>query len=134
MAVRAPAPAYPVFGNSATDVAETAPPILRLARVEVIETAPAVALTAAEVVTVELALRVAVVAAEIIAEMFTVDALEVALTLPVVDVKVAVELEIAPDPVKAMFPLALTKPVGATDVPPEIEMVPFVAVRVPTPE
>jgi hypothetical protein len=115
-------------------VPETAPPILRLARVEVIETAPAVALTAAEVVTVELALRVAVVAAETIAEILIVEPLEVTLTLPVVEVKVAVELEIAPEPVKAMFPLALTKPVGAIDVPPVMLTVPRVEVSAPAPE
>ena len=122
-----------VFGDKATAVPETDPPRLRLAAVEVMETAPAVALTAAEVVTVELALRVAVVAAETIAEMFIVEALDVTLTLPAVEVRVAVALVMAPDPEITMFPDARIAAVGATEVPPLILRVPAVAVSVPAP-
>jgi hypothetical protein len=78
-----------------------APPILKSAAVEVTLATPAVAVTAAEVVTVELAVREAVVAAVTIAEMFTVDALEATLTLLVVEVNVAVELVMAPEPKSA---------------------------------
>ena len=122
------------MGTIATDVPETAPPMLRPARLEVTVATPAVAVTAAEVVTVELASRVAVVAAKTIAEMFTVDALEATLTLPVVEVRVAVELVMAPEPEIVRFPAAFTVAPGATVVPPEMLRVPFVAVRVPAPE
>lgn len=113
-----------------------APPMLRLARVEVTVTTPAVPVTAAEVVTVELALRVAVVAAKTIAEMLIVDALEATLTLPVVEVKVAVALVMAPEPEIVMFPDARIAPVGSTEVPPLMLIRPavaVVAVREPAP-
>ena len=95
-----------VLGANANDVPEVAPPILRLAVVDVMVTTPEVAPTAAVVVTVELAVKEAVVAAEIIAEMLTVEALEVTPTLPAVEVSVAVALVMAPEPERVMLPVA----------------------------
>lgn len=108
--------------------------MLRLAVVDVMVAAPAVAPTAADVVTVELAVKEAVVAADTIADMLTVEPVEVTLTLPAVEVKVAVALVMAPEPEIVMFPDARIAPVGATEVPPVMDTTPFEAVKEAEPE
>jgi hypothetical protein len=66
--------------------------------------------------------------------MLTVVPVDTTETDPAVDVSGAVELETAADPESEMLPSALMAPVGATEVPPLIVTVPFVAVNVPAPE
>jgi hypothetical protein len=60
-------------------------------------------------------------------------ALEVTETVPVLEVNDAPVFVIAPEPEIVMSPVALKAPVGATDVPPEIERVPPCAVIAPAP-
>jgi hypothetical protein len=59
---------------------------------------------------------------------------EVTETVPVLDVIVAPVLVMAPEPEIVMLPLAEMVPVGATEVPPEIERVPPLAAIAPAPE
>ena len=59
---------------------------------------------------------------------------EVMATEPAVDFTVAfVAVEIWPEPERVMFPVAWIAPVGATELPPEIESVPLLAVSEPAP-
>jgi hypothetical protein len=85
------------------------------------------------VVTVELAVRETVVAADTAAERLIVEEPEVTCTLDVLEVKVAPEFVIAPDPERVIVPRARIVPVGATAAPPEIRTVPAVAVKAPDP-
>jgi len=89
---------------------------------------------AAEVVSSVFARNVTEVEADTAPESETVVPVEVTDTDPVVEVSGAVELETAAEPESEMLPSALMAPVGATEVPPLIVTVPFVAVNVPAPE
>jgi hypothetical protein len=62
--------------------------------------------------------------AEIVAVVVTVEPVEVTATPPEVEFSAAVELVIAPEPDKAIFPDAVIPPVGATVVPPLTVKVP----------
>jgi hypothetical protein len=62
--------------------------------------------------------------AEIVAVVVTVEPVEVTVTPPKVELSAAVELVIAPEPDKAIFPDAVIPPVGATVVPPLTVKVP----------
>jgi hypothetical protein len=66
--------------------------------------------------------------------MLMLEVVEVIETLPELEVIVAPVLVLAPDPEIVMFPVAEIVPVGATDVPPEIERVTPLAVIAPAPE
>ena len=81
-----------------------------------------------------LARRVTEVDAEIAPDVLTVVPVDTTETDPADDVSGAVELVTAADPESEMFPRALIAPVGATDVPPLMDTVPLVAVKVPAPE
>ena len=89
---------------------------------------------AAEVVRSVFARTVTEVEADTAPESETVVPVEATDTDPVVEVSGAVELETAAEPESEMLPSALMAPVGATEVPPLIVTVPFVAVNVPAPE
>jgi hypothetical protein len=102
--------------------------------VEVIETRLVEEVIAAEVVSSVLARSVTDVDAEIAPDILTVVPVDSTDTDPAVDVIGAVELETAAEPESEMLPSALMAPVGATEVPPLIVTVPFVAVNVPAPE
>jgi hypothetical protein len=101
---------------------------------EVIDTRLVEDVMAAEVSRAVLARRVTEVEAEMAADMFTVRAVDLTDTAPAVEVIVAPELLTACEPESVISPLARTAPVGATDVPPLMVIVPFVAVNVPAPE
>jgi hypothetical protein len=131
-AVSEPAPAYEVFGATTISVPDTDEPTLTEVVVEVIETRLVDEVTAAEVVSSVFALRVTEVDAEIAPDMFTVVPVDTTETDPAVEVRGAVELEIAADPESDMFPFALTAPVGPTEVPPLIVTAPA-EVKVPEP-
>jgi hypothetical protein len=133
-AVNDPAPAYVVFGVTAISVPATEAPTLTDVVVEVIETRLVDEVIAAEVVSSVFALRVTEVEAEIAPDILTVVPEETTEIEPEVEVSGAVEFETAAEPAREMSPRARMAPVGATEVPPLIVTVPFVAVRVPAPE
>ena len=62
------------------------------------------------------------------------EAVEFTEIVPVLDVIEAPEFVIAPEPEIVMSPLAESAPVGATEVPPDIESVPPFAAIAPAPE
>jgi hypothetical protein len=101
--------------------------------VEVADTVPVVAVTAAEVTSSVCAFRKTSTGAERAAEIVTVDAVDVSEMLPVVVVKDAPVLVSAADPERVMSPVALIAPPGAILVPPVIRTVPDEAVRAPAP-
>ena len=115
-------------------VPATDEPTLTEVVVEVIDTRLVDEVIAAEVVNSVFARRVTEVDAEIAPDMLTVVPVDTTETDPAVDVSGAVELETAADPESEMLPEARIAPVGATDVPPLMLIVPLVAVNVPAPE
>lgn len=123
-----------VFGVTSTSVPATEASNRTEVVLEVIETLLVEEVMAAEVVSSVLARSVTEVDAEIAPDMFTVVPVDTTETAPAVDVIGAVELEIAADPESEIFPGARIAPEGATEVPPLMVTVPFVAVKVPPPE
>jgi hypothetical protein len=122
------------FGVTSISVPATDEPTLTEVVVEVIDTRLVDEVIAAEVVNSVFARRVTEVDAEIAPDMLTVVPVDTTETDPAVDVSGAVELETAADPDSEMLPEARIAPVGATDVPPLMLIVPLVAVNVPAPE
>jgi len=133
-AVIEPAPSYVVFGVNVISVPATDAPTLTEVVVEVIETLLVDEVIATEVVNAVFARSVTEVDAEIAPDTLTVVPVDSTDTDPAVDVIGAVELETAADPESEILPRARIAPVGATEVPPLIVTVPFVAVNVPAPE
>jgi hypothetical protein len=123
-----------VFGTTSISVPATELPRLIELVSEVIDTRLVEDVMAADVSRAVFARRVTEVEAEMAAVMFTVRAVDLTDTAPAVDVIVAPELLTACEPESVISPLARTAPVGATDVPPLMVTVPFVAVSVPAPE
>ena len=123
-----------VFGATSISLPEIELPRFIELVSEVIDTRLVEDVTAADVSRAVLARRVTEVEAEIAADIFTVRAVDLTDTAPAVEVIVAPELLTAWEPESEMSPLARTAPVGATDVPPLIVTLPFVAVSVPAPE
>lgn len=123
-----------VLGVTAISVPATDEPTLTEVVVEVIETRLVEEVIAAEVVSSVLARSVTDVDAEIAPDILTVVPVDSTDTDPAVDVIGAVELETAADPESEILPRARIAPVGATDVPPLMLIVPLVAVNVPAPE
>jgi hypothetical protein len=115
-------------------VPDTDEPTLTDVVVDVSETRLVDEVIAADVVSSVFARRVTEVDAEIAPDMFTVVPEEVAETAPEVEVSGAVALETAADPESEILPRARSAPVGATEVPPLMVIVPLVAVSVPAPE
>ena len=101
---------------------------------EVRETLLVLEVIAAEVESSVLARTVTELEADTAPESATVVPVETTDTDPEVEVSGAVELETAAEPKSEMLPSALMAPVGATEVPPLIVTVPFVAVNAPAPE
>jgi hypothetical protein len=132
-AVSAPAPEYVVFGVTSTNLPEVAEPKVTDVVVEVAVTVPAVAVTAAVVLSSVCAERVTFTGADNAAEIDTVDPVDVSSMLPAVEVKDAPELERAAEPDSVMSPVALIAPPGAMLVPPVIRTVPDDAVKAPAP-
>lgn len=123
-----------MFGATAISVPDTDEPTLTDVVVDVSETRLVDEVIAAEVVSSVLARSVTEVDAEIAPDMLTVVPVDTTETDPAEDVIGAVELEIAADPVSEILPRARSAPVGATEVPPLMVIVPLVAVSVPAPE
>jgi hypothetical protein len=122
------------FGVTSISVPATDEPTLTEVVVEVIDTRLVDEVIAAEVVNSVFARRVTEVDAEIAPDMLTVVPVDTTETDPAVDVSGAEELETAADPDSEMLPEARIAPVGATDVPSLMLIVPLVAVNVPAPE
>ena len=101
--------------------------------VEVADTVPVVAVTAAEVTSSVCAVRETSTGAERAAEIVTVDAVDVSEMLPAVVVKDAPVFVSAAEPDSVMSPVALIAPPGAMLVPPVIRTVPDDAVKAPAP-
>lgn len=133
-AVSEPDPKYVVFGVNSISVAATDASTRMDVVDEVSETLLVLEVMAAEVVSSVFARTATEVEAEIAPESETVLPVETTDTEPVVEVSGAVEFETAPEPESEMLPWARIAPVGATDVPPLIVMVPLLAVSVPAPE
>ena len=114
------------------EVAEVVPPIVTVLVVDV--TVSVLAAVMAALVSRVVFARSVIVEAELMAaDMFSEVPVDVTETLPADEVIEAVALVMAAEPEIVMFPVAEIAPVGATDVPPEIESVPPLAVRVPAP-
>ena len=118
---------------TSTNLPEVAAPKVTEVVVEVAVTVPAVAVTAAVVLSSVCAVRVTLTGADKAAEIATVEPVEVRAMLPAVEVRDAPELERAAEPESVMSPLALMAPPGAIVVPPVIRTVPDEAVSAPAP-
>jgi hypothetical protein len=123
-----------VFGLNSISVAATDESTRMDVVEEVRETLLVLEVIAAEVESSVLARTVTELEADTAPESATVVPVETTDTDPEVEVSGAVELETAAEPESEMLPSALMAPVGATEVPPLIVTVPFVAVNVPAPE
>ena len=102
--------------------------------VAVIAIAPAVAFAAAEVVIDVFACKVKFVAAVTAFERLILVFDDVIEMLAPESIVPPVGFVISVEPAMVMFPVALMAPVGATDVPPEIDKVPPCALSAPAPE
>ena len=121
------------MGLTSTNVPEVAAPRLTDEVVEVAETDPVEAETAALVDKAVLAVSETFTGADSAALIVTLEPVEVIEILPPVVVKEAPVLVKAVDPESVMSPVALMGPVGAIEVPPVMRTVPTEAVRDPAP-
>ena len=121
------------MGLTSTNVPEVAAPRLTDEVVEVAETDPVEAETAALVDKAVSAVSETFTGADSAELIVTLEPVEVIEILPPVVVKEAPVLVKAADPESVISPVALMGPVGAIEVPPVMRTVPAEAVRDPAP-